>query len=407
MSPRPVGALRLATAGIGVVGVCFGMARYGYGLLLPDVRRDYGLSPALLGAVAMASYVAYLAATAVAGAVARAHVRRTAIAAGLMAAAGMAMAGLSRSPAVFVAGVLIAGASAGMAFAPFADAARAIAPAARGRVLSAISCGTGYGVALAAPIAIVAGTSWRNAWLAFACVALAATGWAARVLPRDGRARERERRGGGGAGGWASVICRRSLPLLAGAVLIGLGSSAYWTFAVEYLTDAGSLSATASRSFLGIVGVASILATLSGDLLTRLGAAPVYRVAAGAEGGALVLLAAAPASLAAALGSGILFGAAYNAVLAIQSIWAAHLFAGRPSLGIAAVMAANGAGFVVGPLAAGLLAEPLGLGVVLLIGAALVAGAGLLAPREPILPSREAPSSASRSRPGSGVVVRS
>jgi hypothetical protein len=36
--------------------------------------------------------------------------------------------------AVFVAAVLIAGASAGMAFAPFVDAARSVAPAERGRV---------------------------------------------------------------------------------------------------------------------------------------------------------------------------------------------------------------------------------------------------------------------------------
>ena len=270
MSARAApGALRLATAGIGIVGVCFGMARYGYGLLLPDVRRDYGLSPATLGAVAMASYLAYLAATALAGAVARAHARRTAIAAGLTAAAGMAIAGLSHSPPVFVAGVLVAGASAGMAFAPFADAAREMTAAAPGRVLAAISCGTGYGVALAAPIAIVAGTSWRSAWLAFACAALGATWWAARVLPRDEPRRPRD----GRAGGWASVLCRRSLPLLAGAVLIGVGSAAYWTFAVEYLVDAGALSSTASRSFLGIVGVASVLATLSADLLARLGPA--------------------------------------------------------------------------------------------------------------------------------------
>jgi len=374
------GALRLATAGIGIVGVCFGMARYGYGLLLPDVRRDYGLSPATLGAVAMASYLAYLAATALAGAVARAHARRTAIAAGLTAAAGMAIAGLSHSPPVFVAGVLVAGASAGMAFAPFADAAREMTAAAGGRVLAAISCGTGYGVALAAPIAIVAGTSWRSAWLAFACAALGATWWAAGVLPRDEPRRPRD----GHAGGWASVLCRRSLPLLAGAVLIGVGSAAYWTFAVEYLVDAGALSSTASRSFLGVVGVASVLATLSADLLARLGPAPAYRLAAWAEGGAVALLAVAPTSFAAAIASGVLFGAAYNAVLAIQAIWAAHLFAARPSLGIAAVMAANGVGFVVGPLTAGLLAGPLGLGAVLLLGAGIIAGAGLLAPREPI-----------------------
>jgi len=381
VSPRTPGALRLATAGIAIVGVCFGMARYGYGLLLPDARREFGLSAALLGAVATASYVAYLAATGLTGALtARAGARRTAIAAGLIAATGMAIAGLSRAPAAFVVGVLIAGASAGLAFAPFADAARAVPAAGRSRVVAAISCGTGYGVALAAPIAILAGASWRSAWLAFAVAALAATWWAARVLPRGDRA------GADRGRAWRTVLCRRSLPLLAGAVLIGVGSSAYWTFAVDYLAEAGALSATAGRGFLGVVGIASILATLSGDLLGRLGAALAFRLAATTEAGALVLLALGPASFAAAIASGVLFGAAYNAVLAIQAIWGTHLFASRPSLGIAAVMAANGAGFVIGPLCAGLLAGPLGLGAVLVLAAGLVAGAGLLAPREALVP---------------------
>ncbi len=377
------GALRMATAGIGVVAVCFGMARYGYGLLLPDVRRDYGLSPAQLGAIGTGSYAMYLAATALTGAfTARVGARRMAVAAGLLAATGMAIAGLSRSPEVFVTGILVAGASAGLAFAPFADAARSLAPAARGRVISAISCGTGYGVALAAPIAILAGASWRSAWLAFAAAALAVTWWAARVLPRDG--------GGGGAharagGAWRTVLCRRALALLAGGLLVGLGSSAYWTFAVEHLTDAGALSSTAGRTFLGLVGVASILGTVSGDLVRRLGAAPAYVLVALTEAGAIALLALAPGSLLAALCSGLLFGAAYSAVIAIQVIWGTHLFAARPSLGVAAVMAANGVGFVAGPLAAGLLTGPLGLGGVLLLGACVVAGAGVLAPREAIL----------------------
>lgn len=50
---------------------------------------------------------------------------------------------------------------------------------------------TGYGVALAAPIAIAAGTGWRNAWLSFAVLAVLAAAWAARVLP--GRAPLAER----------------------------------------------------------------------------------------------------------------------------------------------------------------------------------------------------------------------
>ena len=120
------------------------MARYGYGLLLPDVRQDYGLGPAVLGAIATGSYVAYLAATALAGAFAsRLGARRTAVTAGLLAVAGMLVAGLSRSTDVFVVGILVAGASAGFAFAPFADAVRAVSTDARGRVLAAINCGNG------------------------------------------------------------------------------------------------------------------------------------------------------------------------------------------------------------------------------------------------------------------------
>ncbi len=384
LSTRDAGALRLAGAGIAVVGVSFGMARYGYGLLLPDVRRDYGLGPATLGAIATGSYVAYLAATGLAGAfAARLGPRRTAVTAGLLAAAGMLVAGLSQSAPVFVAGILVAGASAGFAFAPFPDAVRAVPAASRARVLAAVNCGTGYGVALSVPIALVAGAAWRGAWLAFAVVAVLAALWAAHVLPPGpGQAG-----GGRDAGyGWGAVLCRRARPLLAGGVLIGLGSSAYWTFAVDHLTDAGSLSTAASRTFLGVVGVASVLATLTADLAARLGPRRVFVAMTGAEAAALALLALVPTSLAAAFGSAILFGAAYNATLAIEALWSTHVFADRPSLGISAVMAANGAGMLLGPLGAGLLAGAFGLGPVLLGGAGIVAAAGFLAPRETILP---------------------
>jgi predicted MFS family arabinose efflux permease len=400
VTAREPGALRLASAGVGIVGVSFGMARYGYGLLLPDIRRDYDLGPALLGAIGTGSYVGYLAATALAGGIAT-HLgaRRTAITAGLLAAAGMSVAGLSRSPAMFVVGILIAGASAGFAFAPFADAARAAPVAARGRVLAAINCGTGYGVALAAPIAIVAGASWRSAWLAFAVVAVLATLWAAHVLP--GRVAASGRRGV--PYGWGAVLCRRALPLLASGLLIGLGSSTYWTFAVEHLTDAGGLSSAASASFLGIVGVASVLATLAADLVSRVGPRRAFTATTVAEAGALALLALVPTSLVAAIASAILFGTAYNATMAIQAIWSTHVFSSRPSLGLSAAMSASGVGLLLGPLVAGLLAGPAGFGPVLLAGAGVVAAASLLGPREPILPRPSSQSSIASRAPSPGV----
>jgi predicted MFS family arabinose efflux permease len=300
---------------------------------------------------------------------------------------------------MFVVGVLIAGASAGLAFAPFADAARAAPVAARGRVLAAINCGTGYGVALAAPIAIVAGASWRSAWLAFAVVAVLATLWTAHVLP--GRVA-----GSGGRGvpyGWGAVLCRRALPLLASGLLIGLGSSTYWTFAVEHLTDAGGLSSAASAMFLGIVGVASVLATLAADLVSRVGPRRAFTATTVAEAGALALLALVPASLVAAIASAILFGTAYNATMAIQAIWSTHVFSRRPSLGLSAALSASGVGLLLGPLVGGLLAGRAGFGPVLLAGAGAVAAASLLGPREPILVRPSSQSSIASRAPSPGV----
>jgi MFS family permease len=152
--------LRLASAGIGLVGVSFGMARYGYGLLLPEMRRAFGLGPAALGLIGGAAYGSYLAATAAAGALAaRVGARRTAVTGGLLAAAGMATAGLAATPAALAAGIVVGGASAALCYPPFSDAASTLADRARDRVLAAVSCGTGYGVAVAAPVAIVAGSA--------------------------------------------------------------------------------------------------------------------------------------------------------------------------------------------------------------------------------------------------------
>jgi predicted MFS family arabinose efflux permease len=377
-----VSPFRLATAGIGIVGVSFGMARYGYGLLLPDIRHTYGLSSATLGLFGTGAYVAYLAATALTGAfAAKAGPRNTAVGAGLLATLGMVVAGLSRSPAALAAGIVIGGAAAALAFAPFSDAVAGIREDARARTLSAINCGTGYGVALAAPLAILLGANWRGAWLAFAAVALVATAWAARVLPKGGNA-------GKPAYGWREAVCPRSVPLFASGVLIGLGSAAYWTFAVEHVTDAGGLDPSAARLFLGAVGVAGVLATLTGDVVNRVGARGAFVAATTLEAAGIALLAAAPGATAAAFGSALLFGAAYNAAVAVQSIWAVHVFAERPSLGLSAAMAANGLGLTLGPLGAGLLAGPLGTGAVLALGAALVAAAGTFAPREEITPAR-------------------
>jgi predicted MFS family arabinose efflux permease len=377
-SGRPV---VVASAGIGMVGVSYGMARYGLGLLAPDIRATFRLSSGSLGLLSAASYITYIAASIVAAAmVVRIGARLVVTGAGLLATVGMLIAASAGSAGVLFAGLLVAGASAGLAFPPFSDIAGCLAPSSRNRVMAAINAGTGWGVALAAPVALLAGHGWRLAWLSFAILAALATIWAAAVLPA-----------GRPESGGPAVMTTRSGPgalrprrLLTASLLVGLASSVYWTFGVDYVRTDGGLTSTQSRLFLAAVGVASVAGTLSAQLIERLGARALFVIAAVAEAVSLLLLGAVPDRPATVVASAVLFGAAYNTVVAATVIWSARLHAHRPSRGLAAIMTMQAIGLLVGPPILGAVADQTGFLVVFAAAAALLIATTMLAPaREP------------------------
>lgn len=378
--------LRLISAGAAAVGTAFGLARYGYGLLLPDIRAELRLGTPALGAIGTGSYAAYLAATAAVSVLAQRVGPRVAVGVGLaLAALGMVLVATAGGPASLAAGVAVAGASSGLVFPPLSDAVAAgVRPRQRGRGLSIISSGTGWGVALAVAVAVVAGSDWRAAWLAFAAIAVAVLAFVVPSVP--GRTRSSH---DGPALRWSWLVCPRSGPLLTGALLVGLGASVFWTFAVDHAVSAGGLDAGSARLLLVAVGIASLAGSLAGDLVRRVGARPALVGSVVALAAALALMAQLPGSVPALVASALLFGASYNAVLAIQAIWSAKVFADRPSAGLAAVMFTLGMGLLLGPVAAGVLAGPIGLGGTFAAAAAVVLGAAALLPREAIAPAPE------------------
>ena len=213
-------------------------------------------------------------------------------------------------------------------FPPFADVvAERVRFQSQSRALATISSGTGWGVLVAAPLALLAGDAWRVAWLVFTALAVLATLWAARTVPSRIRATRTE-----GAvrlrAGW--FVCPRSGPLLGGALLVGLAASVYWTFAVD-LADQAGLGRDGARLLLGVVGAASIAGSLGGDLVERLGARAALVLAALAMATSLALLATAAAGWPGAMLSAAGFGAAYNLIVALQTIWSVRVFADRPS----------------------------------------------------------------------------
>src|SRR4051812_9088486 len=366
-------AVGLAVAGAAAVATAFGMARYGYGLLLPDIQDDLMLGATMLGAIGTLGYVTYMLATLlVARCVAHAGARSTVVAGGLFAVAGTIVVALATGPVLLAAGVGIAGASAGLVYPPFADAVEGLPDAIRARTLATITCGTGWGVAVAAPIAVLAGSSWRAAYWGFAVCAVLSTVVAARTLPPGVGRNARDHHGP------VRLVRRAAAPLLAAAVLVGLGSAAYWTFAVDQVRDAG-LDQTASRVLLGVAGITSVVAVAAGDVRQRLGARWTFACAAVLEAAAIATTSTAPGSMPAVLVAAAVFGATYNTAIAVAVLWSAQVYADRPSAGAAAIAGATGIGLLCGPLAGGLMVDTVGLSAALSGGAVLVLAAALLA----------------------------
>jgi predicted MFS family arabinose efflux permease len=360
--------MRVTAPGAALIAVTFGLARYGYGLLLPEMRAELHIDANTAGLIASGSYVSYLAAnTLVVWLTGRFGPRLPLALAALLAAAGMAELAVSRTALQLATGVLIAGGAAGLAFPPYADiVARAVPAPRRATSWSAISSGTGWGVALAAPVAIALGTRWRAAWLVFAGLALIAGVAAVATAPAT-----RGTSTGLPRLHWAWFVCPRSGPLLVSAILIGAGSSVWWAFSVDAMRHAG-VAETPARVVYAVCGAAGVLASVAGAASRRLGLRRFYVTTCLVLVVALALLGLGTASLAAGLVAAVLFGVSYNGVIAAQGLWNADVFRARPSAGLAAVNTALTIGTITGPAVAGLAIGSFGYPVTLLAAALTV-----------------------------------
>lgn len=347
----------LTGAGLALVAVCYGMARFAYGLFVPAFREAFALDGTLLGAIAAGSYVGYcVAILAAAGAVERWGPRAVAMAAGVTAAAGMVLVAVAPNGGVLAAGVLIAGMSTGVASPPMAEAITAWTPAyGRDRLQAIVNAGPGVGIAVSGPVALFASGQWRLAWGCFAVIAVAVTAWVARALPSGG-----ERSPGSSRGVWAMPWDRRSVPLIAGAALFGAASTAVWTFGRDHVVQASGLSPETSILLWVVLGVAELAGLAAGDLAGRIGLVRLWT-------GSLLLVAVAtgalglfPGMTAAAFAAVATFGAAYVVLTTVVFFWATRLHPDRVPAAVATGFLTISAGQAIASPAVGVLADHIG-----------------------------------------------
>lgn len=361
----------LVPAGLMIVAVTYGFARYGYGLFLPEIQQDLALSVEIMGMIAGASSAGAIVAT-IAGAnlSEKFGSRLPVLLGGSTAFFGMLVMAISHTPIVLAVGAILAGASPGLAYAPLADAiAVLIAPPKQNRAFAIINSGTSLGVIISGPAALLAGANWRFAWLGFAFAALLATVWNASILPVQARRNKKA------TTGWNMKL--RLPSLHSASLLFGLSTGVYWTFAVDLLVDRGGLLGDWSRPFWIIIGVCGISGGFAGHLITRIGLRPALRFAQLTISAAILLPGIFPTLLTTSLLSAVTFGAAFILVSGLLGIWSIKIYHDCPSAGISVLFFLVSIGQLLGPVMAGYVSGMLSMPFAFMV-AGLLSLAGML-----------------------------
>lgn len=342
----------LTAAGLAIVAATYGLARYCFGLFLPDIRLEFGLSPELIGLIAGLSYMGYLAATFAGSWLSTVFEPRLPILlGGLAATSGMALIAWSPTPLVLAAGVFIAGTSPGLAYPPFSDVIVRHTEAGRQNVVYAwINSGTGFGVALAGPLALYAGSDWRLAWLVFAGLALTITVWNGFALPRR---RAHLETGTRRVSLWI-LLERSARALFVSVFLFGIVTAVYWTYAVDLLTTLTGNPRDAVHFWI-VLGMAGVTGCFAGGLVNRWGLARGYLLLALVVGSAIGTL---PLLVDTKLGiylSAACFGAGFIVMTALYGMWSMRIFRAAPSIGFGFTFFLLSLGQGVGPVISGFL----------------------------------------------------
>jgi predicted MFS family arabinose efflux permease len=322
--------INFVASAFALTALSYGLARFAYGLLLPQIRAALAISVTSAGWIGGSAFAAYCIGIifTLTGA-GKLTSRSMALLAGITATVGMLLVALAMSGWMLGAGIALAGLSTGLTSPPLAFAVSSLfSSESRSQANATINAGTTAGIVFCGLSVLLVAGAWRELYFAFTLVGAATTLWLWFAFPRSlSRASASKMRWG--------ILKRPGLgALCVSAFLMGLSSTAIWTFGAEILREKAHFS-NAYIAFAWIVlGASGITGALTGVFTHRFGIKPVHVLA-------LLAMAIATTGLATATLSPVygfvamgVFGAAYIISSGVYLIQGIELLPDRPDLGL-------------------------------------------------------------------------
>ncbi|MBT2786411.1 MULTISPECIES: MFS transporter [unclassified Halomonas] len=356
---RTLSNIGFAIFGAALVAISYGLARFAFGLFVPSISAELGLTPYLIGIIGALPFISFVLATLVAPLAAdRLGARNLAMLSGGFGVAGLGLISQASGSLALGVGVFICGICTGLMMPALTAAMQAlVSRTMHGRVSSIMNAGTSVGIIVAVPTVVFLADAWRLTYTIFAVLTGlgVAAAWyfipsVSRVIPANAAPPPPITR----------LQWSRLIRLTLFAFAMGFVSAPYWLFAPDLAVTLGALPANQTGWLWFAVGIAGLGGAVVSDLADRNNPPITQALMLMMLSSSLALLAASPSQLPLAMFSAMVFGLAYMSLTGLYLMTGIRLLPGRLSMGPVLPFMACALGQAVGSPVVGILVDGVG-----------------------------------------------
>lgn len=375
---------KLVLPGIAMIATTYGLARFSFGLFLPNISHDLNLSASQAGIISSLFYLSYCF-TIVFSTLRTDKIgpKNMILLAGLSALIGLLLIAVSQGSILLAIAVIFAGGSTGLVSPPYGYTISLwIKWSEQGKANTWINSGTSLGLMFTGITAMIAFLDWRMTYFVYSAIALIVIVWNFIAIPSLDRNLKIE------TGTLNIRDINSSKKIMLASIIIGFSTAPFWTFSKSFVESTGKYSNIELSIFWILIGLFGVIGGMSGHIIDKYSLHVAYNIGVILVSFSSILLAFIRYIWVLPFATSSIFGMSYIFITGVLLVWGVKIFVKNASLGIGIPFLMLALGQVIGSMMSGSLIDSLNYSATFIIYGLVGLLALILYPTIEVKPSK-------------------